>query len=129
MGRVSVIGSRVGTALGVLSVLLLTIFSPWRAVLCEAPDSLASPFPFAICKANMVTGHSQLATSPNAPASTYPDCPICLGLAGLVLAIAATPIFSFTLASFAFGRQFAKDPCRSGQFRLFRFSRAPPARA
>lgn len=127
MGRVLVIDRRIGAALGVLSILFLSLLPLWRAAVCSGADGLSAFYPQIICKADASTGHSRLTASPDAPTPKHTECPICLGLVTLQLAVVAAALLGLALARSSQPIVFPTDLLMDGRlFGLLPSSRAPP---
>lgn len=129
MGKVLVIKQRLGAALGVLSVLFLSVLLPWHSAFCPAAGGMDALFPQVICKADVGGGHSRLKTESGAPAQPQIQCPVCAGLAGLALAIVATVLLGLWPAILAQTPGIPADINSSNLFHLLPSSRSPPLAA
>lgn len=127
MGKSSALGRQIAATIGILSVLLMSAFLPWRTASCFALDAVGEPAPQIICRADAASGHSRLVTSPDAP--KHPDCAICLGLAGLALAVVAVALLDLVLGRLSHVLHIPRALCLHGVEGLLRFSRAPPLAA
>jgi hypothetical protein len=129
MGRVLLINQQLGAALGVLSVLLLSMLPPWHFAFCPATGGAESPFPQMICRGDLSSGHSRLSAGPDAPAQPQVQCPVCAGLAGLQLAIVAAVLLGLWPMILAQTLDIPADVDAANLFHLLPSSRGPPLAA
>lgn len=129
MGKTSVIGRRIATTIGMLSILLFSVLLPFQAASCALFGASGEYVPQILCKADLGSGHSRLVAPPDELAPERPDCATCLGLAGLTLIFVTATVLGLALRRSAQAFPLPGALCLHGVEGFLRPSRAPPLAA
>jgi hypothetical protein len=131
MGRDSPIYQRFAAALGMLSILFLSCALPWCAAFCPAPGGRDALPSLTICTVDRDASQASYGggVTPHAPGPIQIQCPLCLGLAGLQLAIAAAILLGVAPAILAEKLASPANANASSWLRPLPSSRGPPSLA